>query len=202
MNIFKLSIFAGIAATALSSCVKDTLYDAKGNIEVTTAWNNISADAVKPSEYTMHLQWVTPDVRVDGGDRTATASGDKYIFTDIAIGDYRLSAFNTPAGVTLSGTRAAVAKAADGGLIAYPGIMFAGDYHDYTSTIHVAPAATYYATINMVQLMRSVDLVLTIVEGDYDRIASATASISSLTAPTRLIEHAPPPSDSNNRKNY
>lgn len=66
MNIFKLSIFAGIAATALSSCVKDTLYDAKGNIEVITAWNNISADAVKPSEYTMHLQWVTPDVRVDG----------------------------------------------------------------------------------------------------------------------------------------
>lgn len=87
MNIFKLSIFAGIAATALSSCVKDTLYDAKGNIEVTTAWNNISADAVKPSEYTMHLQWVTPDMRVDGGDRTAIASGDKYIFTDIAIGD-------------------------------------------------------------------------------------------------------------------
>lgn len=195
MNIFKLSIFAGIAATALSSCVKDTLYDAKGNIEVITAWNNISADAVKPSEYTMHLQWVTPDVRVDGGDRTAIASGDKYIFTDIAIGDYRLSAFNTPAGVTLSGTRAAVAKAADGGLIAYPDIMFAGDYHDYTSTIHVAPAATYYATINMVQLMRSVDLVLTIVEGDYDRIASATASIDGVYGAIDFITHSADPAD-------
>lgn len=179
MNIFKLSIFAGIAATALSSCVKDTLYDAKGNIEVSTIWNNISADAVIPSEYTMHLQWVTPDVRFDGGDRMVSVSGDKYTFRDNAIGDYRLSAYNTPEGVIINGTRASIDKlyGGNGGIIAIPGTMFAGDYHDYTSTIHVAPAATYYATINMVQLMRSVDLALTVVEGDYSRIAYASASI-------------------------
>lgn len=195
MNISKLSIFAGIAAVALSSCVKDTLYDAKGNIEVSTVWNNISADAVIPTEYTMYLQWATPDVRFDGGDRTVTVSGDKYTFRDNAIGDYRLSVYNSPEGVTLNGTRAAVAKAADGGIVAYPGTMFSGDYHDYTSTIHVAPAATYYATINMVQLMRSVDLVLTIVEGDYDRIASATASIDGVYGAIDFITHSTDPAD-------
>lgn len=195
MNKTTLYIMAGVAALALSSCVKDTLYDAKGNIEVTTVWNNISADAVMPDQYTMHLQWITPDVRFDGGDRTATVSGDKYSFTDNAIGDYSLSVYNTPEGVTIDGNRAAVAKAADGGIIARPGTMFSGDYHDYTSTIHVAPAATYYATVNMVQLMRSVDLVLNVVEGDYSRIESATATINGVYGAVDFVTHSADPAD-------
>ena len=196
MNLFKLSIFAGIAATALSSCVKDTIYDAKGKIEVTTVWNNISADAAMPSEYTMHLQWTTPDVRIEGGDHTVTASGDKYTFNGIAIGDYSLSAYNTPDGVIINGNRAAIAIAyGGGGIIANPGTMFSGDYHDYTSTIHVAPAATYYATVNMVQLMRSIDLVLNVIEGDYDRIASATATLNGVYGAIDFITHSADPAD-------
>lgn len=197
MNLFKLSIFAGITATALSSCVKDTLYDAKGAIEVNTIWNNISADAVIPSEYTMQLQWITPDVRFDGGDRTVSVSGDKYTFTDNAIGDYRLSVYNTPKGVMINGTRASIEKilGGNGGIVANPGTMFSGDYHDYTSTIHVAPAATYYATVNMVQLMRSVDLTLNVVEGDYSRIASAMATIDGVYGAIDFVTHNADPAD-------
>lgn len=196
MNISKFAIFAGIAAATLSSCVKDTLYDAKGNIEVSTIWNNISADAVIPSEYTMHLQWITPDVRVSGGDRTATASGDKYTFTDVAIGDYSLSVYNTPEDVTIDGNRAAISIVYGGsGIIANPGTMFSGDYHDNTSGIHVGPAATYYATVNMVQLMRSVDLILTVAEGDYDRIASATATIDGVYGAIDFINRSADPAD-------
>lgn len=192
MNLFKFTIFAGIAATALSSCVKDTLYEAKGNIEVTTVWNNISADAAMPAEYTMQLQWTTPDARVEGGNRTVTASGDKYTFNGIAIGEYSLSVYNTPEGVTIDGNRASIDKiyGGNGGIIAAPGTMFSGDYHDYTSTIHVAPASTYYATVNMVQLMRSVDLVLNIVEGDYSRIASAMATIDGVYGAIDFVTHS------------
>ncbi len=192
MNTFKHGIFAGIAAIALTSCVKDTLYDARGNIEVTTRWDNISTDAAVPDEYTMRLRCITTDEHFTGSDLTAVVTGNRHPFPDNVIGDYRLAVYNTPEGVTLSGNRAAVDKVNGTGLMARPGTMFSSDY---TEPIHVSPAATTAVTINMVQLMRSLNLALNVVEGDYERIVTATASIDGVYGAVDYITHTADPAD-------
>ncbi len=192
MNTSKLGIFAGIAAIALTSCVKDTLYDARGNIDVTTRWDNISTDAAVPAEYTMRLRCITTDEHFTGADLTTVVTGDRHSFPDNVIGIYRLAVYNTPDGVTLSGNRAAVDKADGTGLTARPGVMFSSDY---TEAIHVSPSATTAVTINMVQLMRSLNLVLNVVEGDYERIVAATASIDGVYGAVDYIAHTADPAD-------
>ena len=192
MNTFKLGIFAGIAAITLASCVKDTLCDARGNIEVTTRWDNISSDAAVPDEYTMRLRCITTEEHFTGADLTAVVTDNRHSFPDNVIGDYHLAVYNTPEGVTLSGNRAAVDNANGAGLTARPGVMFSSDY---TETIHVSPSATTAVTINMVQLMRGLNLVLNVVEGDYERITAATASIDGVYGAVDYITHTADPAD-------
>lgn len=141
-----------VAATltlAATSCVKDELHDTPhpdhGKITVTADWSDRGGGVDIPAEWTVTM-----------GDYTGTETGEThspdYLFKP---GGYTLAAYNTPEGITISGTTAAV-NAADGGFIVNtPGWLF-------TSVQEVAIEADtdYELTAVMRQQVRQLTLMI------------------------------------------
>ena len=168
MKTYKLHIIILSAALSLlSACVKDELHDtphpSHGAISVTADWTDRGEGVDIPAEWTVTMGDYT------GTETGATHSPD-YLFKP---GGYTLAAYNTPEGITISGTTAAV-NAADGGCIVNtPGWLF-------TSVQEVAIEADtdYSLTAVMRQQVRQLTLVIEPTGDAANRIESIVGTLS------------------------
>ncbi len=189
MKTFNSIIIMCMFVLCMTSCVKDKLYDGVGTISVVSEWKNVSADAVPATnDYTMRLTWVAGEEGYRTETQIVTTDLPRYTFTAVPLGEYSLAAYTTPEGVTITGDKASINKStSDDGILPCPQTLFSCDYNDYLTHIYVTPEATSVHYVYFYQMMRRLYLVLNVVEGDYSRIAKATAKISGVYGSANFI---------------
>ena len=168
MKTYKLHIIILSAALPLlSACVKDELHDtphpSHGAISVTADWTDRGEGVDIPAEWTVTM-----------GDYTGTKTGEThspdYLFKP---GGYTLAAYNTPEGITISGTTAAV-NAADGGCIVNtPGWLFSS-----VQEVAIEADTDYELTAVMHQQVRKLTLMIEPTGDAAERIESIVGTLS------------------------
>lgn len=162
-------LFVGMALIILPSCVKDDLFDTthprSGSVTVTTDWTDRSADAGIPSSYTLQIGETAQKVS------EATNRFDRLLYP----GSYMLTVYNVPPGMTLAGTVISVNTMADGSIEPLPGHLFTGH-----SAFDITADTDILLTVPMEQCTRRLELELSVVEGDYERVTSATSTLSGI----------------------
>lgn len=158
---------AAALTLAATSCVKDELHDTPhpdyGKITVTADWSDRGEGVDIPAEWTVTMGDYT------GTETGATHSPD-YLFKP---GGYTLAAYNTPEGITVSGTTATVAAADGGCIVNTPGWLF-------TSVQEVAIEADtdYSLTAVMRQQVRKLTLMIEPTGDAANRIESIVGTLS------------------------
>ena len=166
-SIYKTSLLAAALLLAATSCVKDELHDTPhpdyGKITVTADWTDRGDGVDIPAEWTVAM-----------GDYAGTETGKThapdYLFEP---GSYTLAAYNTPEGITISGTTATVAAADGGCIVNTPGWLF-------TSVQEVAIEADtdYSLTAVMRQQVRQLTLMIEPTGDAAERIESIVGTLS------------------------
>lgn len=166
----------------LASCVKDDLTDVplpgKGAIVVRPDWSGRSAEAPVPNDYV---------VRLDG--REQTASGAEHLAENaVEPGDHDLLVYNRAAGFTVSGDVATV-NAVPGGEADL--VESLPDYlYSYYRTVGTKADSISFVEAQLVQRVRRLEVVLTVVEGDAAQVRSLTATLSGVDGGVHLLTGA------------
>lgn len=167
-GICKLLIFAAVCQS-FGSCVKDDLHNTphpdKGAVRVTTDWTGRSEEAVQPENYLLRI-----------GEESQEVTAETNTFKSLlAPGSYRLLVYNTPEGISITGNTATVDTKDDGTLTPQPGYLFSA-----AKELDVAADDTLKITLPMQQHIRCLTLTLQLAEGDKERIAGTTATLTGI----------------------
>ena len=167
-GICKLLIFAAVCQS-FGGCVKDDLHNTphpdKGAVRVTTDWTGRSEEAVQPENYLLRI-----------GEESQQVTAETNAFKSLLIpGSYRLLAYTTPEGISVTGNTATVDAKDDGTLTPQPGYLFSAG-----KELDVAADDTLKITLPMRQHIRCLTLTLELAEGDKERIASTTATLTGI----------------------
>lgn len=167
-GICKLLIFAAVCQS-FGSCVKDDLHNTphpdKGAVRVTTDWSGRSSEASVPGSHTLRI-----------GEESQEVTAETNTFNSLlAPGSYRLLAYNTPEGISVTGNTATVDTKDDGTLTPQPGYLFSAG-----KELDVAADDTLKVTLPMQQHIRSLTLTLELAEGDKERISGTTATLTGI----------------------
>lgn len=158
---------AAALTLAATSCVKDELHDTPhpdyGKITVTADWSDRGEGVDIPAEWTVTM-----------GDYTGTETGEThspdYLFKP---GGYTLAAYNTPEGITISGTMATVAAADGGCIVNTPGWLFTS-----VQEVEIEADTDYSLTAVMRQQVRELTLVIEPAGDAAERIESIEGTLS------------------------
>lgn len=158
---------AAALTLAATSCVKDELHDTPhpdyGKITVTADWSDRGEGVDIPAEWTVTMGDYT------GTETGATHSPD-YLFKP---GGYTLAAYNTPEGITISGTMATVAAADGGCIVNTPGWLFSS-----VQEVAIEADTDYELTAVMHQQVRKLTLVIEPTGDAAERIESIEGTLS------------------------
>ena len=158
---------AAALTLAATSCVKDELHDTPhpdyGKITVTADWSDRGGGVDIPAEWTVTM-----------GDYTGTETGEThspdYLFKP---GGYTLAAYNTPEGITVSGTMATVAAADGGCIVNTPGWLFSS-----VQEVAIEADTDYSLTAVMRQQVRKLTLMIEPTGDAANRIESIVGTLS------------------------
>lgn len=158
---------AAALTLAATSCVKDELHDTPhpdyGKITVTADWSDRGEGVDIPAEWTVTM-----------GDYTGTETGEThspdYLFSP---GNYTLAAYNTPEGITISGTMATVAAADGDCIVNTPGWLFSS-----VQEVAIEADTDYSLTAVMRQQVRQLTLVIEPTGDAAERIESIVGTLS------------------------
>lgn len=167
-GICKLLIFAAVCQS-FGSCVKDDLHNTphpdRGAVQVTADWTGRSSESSVPGSYTLRI-----------GEESQEVTGETNTFKSLLVpGSYGLLAYNTPEGVSVTGNTATVDTKDDSTLTPQPGYLFSAG-----KELDVAADDTLKVTLPMQQHIRSLTLTLELAEGDKERIAGTTATLTGI----------------------
>lgn len=171
-------LLAGVLLLALASCVKDDLYDTphpdRGAVTVNAYFAEKSENATVPAEYTLAI----------GGKACMATPGTDFCHPALfAPGDYTLTAYNECDGMTANGTTITVNTLVDGTVESLPGYLFT-----QSREITIVADDTLRVSLPMAQRVRDLHLRLTVTEGDPERIASLTGTLSGIAGAFDLME--------------
>ena len=171
----KLLIFA-LATLQLTGCAKDdrhnTPHPDRGAVRITTDWSERSSDVSVPGSHTLRIGAESQEV-------TAETNTFKSL---LAPGSYRLLAYNSPEGVSITGNTATVNTKDDGMLTPQPGVLFSA-----AKELDVEADDTLKVTLPMQQHIRNLTLTLQLAEGDKERIAGTTATLTGIAHSLDLV---------------
>lgn len=161
---------------SFTSCVKDELFNTphpdKGVVIVTTDWSAKSAEAEMPQSYTLRV-----------GTEEQNVNGIINQFkTLLPQGRYELTAYNTPEHIGVSGNMATAAESKAGYMEPMPGYLFTAH-----QVIDVTADDTLRVTVPVKQLVRLLNVELSVTEGDYSRVQSATATLDGVASKVDIV---------------
>lgn len=169
MKTTEIILLALLPALAFTSCVKDDLYNTphpdRGAILLTTDWSRRGEAVPVPDSYTVEVAGTSFTLQKPVASLPGT----------FEPGSTELLAYNTPAGVSISGGTATIAADAQ------PEVLFGG-----CATVDVPQDDTLRTTLAMYQLFRHVQFALTITGGDAGRISTIRAHLSGIASSIRL----------------
>lgn len=156
---------------SLTGCVKDELYDTphpdKGAIVVQIDWGDLLPEAIADSYI----------LNVDGYEQTA--SGTTNTVERLAEpGEHTLMVYNRPDGISIDGDIASVNEFISGRAVGSRIMPQPGYLLSMSQTIHVEKDDTLHITAKPHQWVRQLDMDLSVTEGDYNRIAAVTGTLS------------------------
>lgn len=185
-TVHKTGLFlTGALLILASGCVKDDLYNTphpdRGAVVVTTDWTNRSEESKLPDSYVIRI-----------GDKEQTSGGSQAVFEQLLNPDtYEVLVYNVPDGIAVEGDIARVnaltlASKADNAeeptrIHPQPGYLYAA-----SQRITVAEDDTLRFTAPMKQLVRQLEIELSVTEGDYSRVVSATATLGGVERAVHL----------------
>lgn len=189
-TVHKTGLFLmGTLLILASGCVKDDLYNTphpdRGAVVVTTDWTNRSEESKLPDSYVIRI-----------GDKEQTSGGSQAVFEHLLNPDtYEVLVYNVPDGIAIEGDIARVnaltlASKADHAeeptrIHPQPGYLYAA-----SQKITVAEDDTLRFTAPMKQLVRQLEIELSVTEGDYSRVVSATATLGGVERAVHLYTAA------------
>lgn len=158
---------AAALTLAATSCVKDELHDTPhpdhGKITVTADWSDRGEGVDIPAEWTVTM-----------GDYTGTETGETHSPDHLfSPGNYTLAAYNTPEGITISGTMATVAAADGGCIVNTPGWLFSS-----VQEVAIEADTDYSLTAIMRQQVRKLTLMIEPTGDAAERIESIVGTLS------------------------
>ncbi|WP_288154784.1 FimB/Mfa2 family fimbrial subunit, partial [Phocaeicola sartorii] len=131
-----------------------------------------SSDASVPGSHTLRI-----------GAESQEVTAETNTFKSLLVpGSYRLLAYNNPEGVSITGNTATVDTKDDGTLTPQPGYLFSA-----TKELDVEADDTLKVTLPMQQHIRSLTLTLQLAEGDKERIAGTTATLTGIAHSLDLV---------------
>lgn len=167
---------ATLAATLLTSCVKDELHDTphpdRGAVAVTADWSGRSGEAGIPQRHFLRI----------GGLEQEAGGGTSVFGQLLTPGKHTLAVYNRPEHIAVTGNTASVSATPQGGVAPMPGYLFAS-----VQDISVPADDTLRVTAAMKQLVHRLDIELTATEGDYSRVRSATATLSGVASAVDIV---------------
>lgn len=167
---------AALVLSSFTSCVKDELFNTphpdKGVVIVTTDWSAKSAEAVMPQSYTLRV----------GTEEQNVSEFINMFKTLLPQGRYELTAYNTPEHIGVSGNTATVAEGKAGYREPMPGYLFTA-----YQAIDVTADDTLRVTVPVKQLVRLLNVELSVTEGDYSRVQSATATLDGVASEVDIV---------------
>ena len=167
---------AALVLSSFTSCVKDELFNTphpdKGVVIVTTDWSAKSAEAVMPQSYTLRV----------GTEEQNVSEFINMFKTLLPQGRYELTAYNTPEHIGVSGNTATVAESKTGYVEPMPGYLFTAH-----QAIDVTADDTLRVTVPVKQLVRLLNVELSVTEGDYSRVQSATATLDGVASEVDIV---------------
>lgn len=167
---------AALVLSSFTSCVKDELFNTphpdKGVVIVTTDWSAKSAEAEMPQSYTLRV----------GTEEQNVSEFINMFKTLLPQGRYELTAYNTPEHIGVSGNTATVAESKTGYVEPMPGYLFTAH-----QAIDVTADDTLRVTVPVKQLVRLLNVELSVTEGDYSRVQSATATLDGVASEVDIV---------------
>ncbi len=177
-------LLSAVLMLLLVSCVKDKLYNTshptKGAGIITIDWSAKGVYIEIPENYTLRI-----------GTEEHTVKGSSNLFcTLLPPGSYGLTLYNTAAGIAVSGNTATVNSAksrtkALEEINPYPDYLFSGH-----KTIEVTEDDTIRVTVPVKQLVRQLNIELSVIEGDYSGIESVTATLNGVASKADIVTWA------------
>ncbi|ADV42455.1 FimB/Mfa2 family fimbrial subunit [Bacteroides helcogenes] len=186
INAVRKTVFSACAAVITlaavflqTACVKDELYNTphpdKGAVQITTDWTGRSSDAVLPESYILRIGSVEPATRSTGGEEQ-TVSGETNLFKSLLTpSTQHLLVYHQADGITINGTTATVNTLEDGTLNPMPGFLFSA-----AKELTIPKDDTLKVTVPMMQHIRTLTLTLKLNNGDEQRIAGTTATLTGI----------------------
>lgn len=159
-----IKIFILLAVAAMTSCTIVDLEDPlKGKITLTTDWSKRTTGVDMPANYTVVIN-----------NQTLTFTQAINLLPELNAGTYSIHIYNTPEKITISGTTATVNTNGT-------------EVHHSPEWLFTATTQATYAdfkqeniTAVMQQHIRQLTIELTVKEGDPERIASTTATLTGI----------------------
>lgn len=177
-------LIIGMATILNSSCVKDELFDTShpdtGGLTVTTDWSDKSDEAMVPDSYILMV-----------GDIRQNVSGETNHFGKLlSPGIHTLYVYNLPQGISLNGTTISVDPLSEDAILPMPGSIFIS-----SKQFEIMEDSELSIIVDMKQFTRRLELVLTVKEGQYERVRSAYGSLSGISGAVDILtgqrsEHA------------
>ena len=164
-------VFILAAVISLTGCVKDELHNTphpdKGAVVVQMDWSDLLPEAVADNYI----------LNVDGHEQTVSGSTNA-VDRLAEPGEHTLTVYNKPQGITINGDIASVNEIIDGRSVGsrvepLPDFLFS-----VSETVVVEKDDTLRITAKPRKWVRQLDMELSVSEGDYERIASITGTLS------------------------
>lgn len=190
-------MYSAISLLLLASCVKDDLHDTphpgQGAVTLSMDWTTTETGTDKPGSFMLHLRGtesITAEIN-------AAAPGTLPL---LLPGTYSALMYNTPEGFSITTGEAAAGKAASAGESAFAGFTATVGKASGGSTLLPTPGALFTGAaqftavaddslrlaIPVSQRTRRLLLRLTVTEGDPERIASVSGTLTGVAESIRL----------------
>lgn len=159
---------ATLLALTLTGCVKDDLFDsplcAKSALIVKAQIQEEAKDVETPMNYNLAIE----------GETYVAKIGKEYLVpVNYEPGNYKFMAYNTSEGLELDGTKMSVETLADGSMFPQPQCLFSS-----RKEVSLVKDDTTRVDITLMQRMQPLELYFRVMQGNPDKIASLTATLT------------------------